>query len=63
MKTTVKTSLAAVTIEPGDKGLILIRVKPSILPEVQMTFTPDQAAAIATALDLCATAQELAYQS
>lgn len=61
MKTIIKTSQASVTVEPGDKGMVLIRVKPMIWPELMMSITPNQAAAIATALDLTATAQEIAF--
>lgn len=58
MKHTIKTTQAAVTVEPGKAGNVLIRVKPHIWPEVMMTITPDEAAMIAQALDQIATSQE-----
>lgn len=55
---TIKTTQAAVTVEPGKAGAVLIRVKPHYWPELMMTITPDQAAMIAAALDQIATSQE-----
>lgn len=58
MKHTIKTTQAAVSVEPGKDGGVLIKVKPHIWPELMMTVTPDQAAMLAEALDHVATSQE-----
>ena len=58
MKHTIKTTQAAVTIEPGKANSVLITVKPHHWPALMMTITPDQAAMMAQALDLTATSRE-----
>ena len=58
MKHTIKTTQAAVTVEPGKAGGVLITVKPQVWPALMMTITPDQAAMMAEALGQVATSQK-----
>lgn len=56
MKHTIKTNAGTITIEPTAfyQGQVMIRVKPTIWPELMLTIRPEDASLIAMALDLAA---------
>lgn len=54
MKHTIKTNAGTITIEPTAfyQGQVMIRVKPTIWPEMMLTIKPEEAGLIAQALEL-----------
>lgn len=59
MKHTIKTRQGTFSIEPAKTG-VLVKFKPHVWPEVMITLAPLEAAALADAVDLCATEAEAA---